>query len=44
MPAIATPLITDFSFFFMDWLVEGVPGREGDPCPFDNEFPPVLSN
>lgn len=44
MPAIATPLITDLSFFFLDWLMGGVPGGGGGACPFDHEFPPVLWN
>jgi len=44
MPAIATPLITDLSFFFSECLIGGVPGGGGGAGPLDQEFPPVLWN
>lgn len=43
MPAMATPLTTDFSFFcFSECLIGGVPGGGGGAGSVDQEFPPVL--
>lgn len=44
MPAIATPLTTDFSLVFAECLRGGVPGGGGGAGPVDQEFPPVLRN
>lgn len=44
MPAIATPLTTDFSLVFAECLRGGVPGGGGGAGPVDQEFPPVLWN
>lgn len=44
MPAIATPVTTDFSAFFSGRSIGGVPGGGGGAGPVDQEFPPVLCN